>query len=53
MKLSEFRSFIEQMKLTSVPRRLLFIWQGKIRELENLLVGLEIHRINLASMNTQ
>ena len=48
MKTSEFKDIIEQMKLTSVPRRMVYIWQGRSRDLDGFLKDLEAHRIDVA-----
>jgi len=48
MKMSEFKNIINQMKITSVPRRLICLWQGKAMDLDNILREIEIHKIDLA-----
>jgi hypothetical protein len=53
MKTQEFRRIIEQMKLTSVPRRMVYIWQGKASELEDVFKGIEVHRIDPAAIGRQ
>jgi hypothetical protein len=47
----DFITLIEQMSKTSVPRRLIFLWTGPAKELETLLEGIEINRIDIASVS--
>ena len=48
MKTAEFKDIIEQMKITAVPRRLIYLWQGKTRDLDDVLGHIDIHKIDLA-----
>ena len=50
MTIQDFITLVEQMKRSSVPRRLIFLWSGQTKELENILEGIETHRINVASV---
>ena len=36
------------MKITAVPRRLIYLWQGKTRDLDDVLGHIDIHKIDLA-----
>lgn len=49
MDFKDFRDLIDQMKETSIPRRMVFIWIGLVNELENSLEGIEMIRVDLAS----
>jgi hypothetical protein len=53
MTTKDFISLVDQMKRTSVPRRLIFLWNGPAKELENLLEGIETNRIDIASASPQ
>jgi len=44
---AEFEDLINQMKQSTVPRRLIFIWSGPTPGLEDLLEGVETHRCDL------
>lgn len=48
MILQDFLVFIHQMKKGSVPKRLIFIWQGTQHDLLKNLDGIEIHCHNPA-----
>lgn len=52
MNAAEFKNIINQMKRDSVPRRLIFIWSGPTPELEDILEGIERHRCDLVSAQT-
>lgn len=52
MNVEYFTNIIAQMKQTSIPKRLIFIWSGPIKELENILEGIEFKKIDIAFANT-
>ncbi|MBC8466651.1 MAG: hypothetical protein H8D55_02315 [Deltaproteobacteria bacterium] len=43
----EFEDLINQMKQSTVPRRLIFIWSGQTTGLEDVLEGIETHHCDL------
>lgn len=53
MTIQDFIALVDQMKRTSVPRRLIFLWSGPTKELENLLEGIEFNRIDIASASPE
>jgi len=52
MNIEDFGTMIDQMKRTTVPKRLIFIWSGPTKELENILKEIELKRVDIASANT-
>lgn len=52
MNIEDFVTIIDQMKRTTVPKRLIFIWSGSTKELENILEGIEFKGVDVASANT-
>lgn len=48
MTSQDLSSLIEQMKKSSVPRRLIFLWRGSIQDLKKSLEGVELHCHNVA-----
>ena len=53
MNTQDFVTLIDQMKRTSVPRRLIFLWGSSTKELEGILEGVEFNRIDIASVNAE
>ena len=53
MKTSEFKDIIEQIKSTSVPRRMVYIWQGRLCDLDGFFKNLEVHRIDIALLESK
>jgi hypothetical protein len=53
MTVQDFIALVDQMRRTSVPRRLIFLWRGPAKELENLLEGIEINRIDIAFISPE
>lgn len=49
MTVQDFITLVDQMRRTSVPRRLIFLWSGPAKELESLLERIEINRIDIGS----
>jgi len=49
----EFGNFIDQMKRGTVPRRLIFIWNGPRIGMDDLLEGIETHRCDLTTAQTK
>lgn len=47
MRLDEFDARLTQMKRGPIPQRPIFIWTGAKSQLEELLQGLEIHRVDM------
>lgn len=48
MMLQDFAALITQMKTSSVPKRLIFLWRGNKQDLEKTLEGIELHSHDLA-----
>ena len=53
MTVQDFIALVNQMRRTSVPRRLIFLWSSPAKELESLLEGIEINRIDIASASPE
>lgn len=53
MTIQDFITLVNQMRRTSVPRRLIFLWSGPARELQNLLEGIEFNQIDIASASPE
>lgn len=49
MTFQEFTKIVEQMKRGSVPKRLVFLFRGKVSSLKEISEGIEIHHHDLAS----
>lgn len=52
MNIEDFVIMIDQMKRTTVPKRLIFIWSGPTKELENILEGVDLKGVDIASAST-
>jgi len=49
MNVDDLTKLMNQMKVGTVPSRLVFIWTGPISQLEDILQGVEIHKCDLAN----
>lgn len=50
MKIQEFKNLVMQMKSSSVPMRLVFLWKGRGYELEAILIDVETTHQDVATV---